>query len=645
MSIDSSPPNIVTKTAKGPPSRSWHTLLTGRDLPTSDVAHQTVGKLVGLAIFAADALSSTGYATEAILFTLAAAGAGAFHLVMPISIAIIVLIVIVTTSYEQTIHAYTGGGGAYIVARDNLGEAPAQVAGGALLTDYILTVAVSVSSGVAQIVSAFPFLYSYRVLITVALVIFMMVINLRGVRESGRAFAIPTMLFVVLMGIMLLTGFVRYFTGTLGTLVNPPEMVAVGAVTAVTPFLLLHAFSSGTSAMTGIEAISNGVTAFKEPRSRNAGITLIWMSTILATLFFGISFLTGKIQAVPSDYETVISQIGRTIFGGEGALYLVVLAATAVILVLAANTAFAGFPRLSALQAADGFLPRQLTRRGGRLVFSNGILTLGVISCALIIIFQANVNRLIPLYAIGVFLSFTLSQAGMARRWWKSGHLQPEEQVQERGSVIVYDKNWRVKMVVNGFGAVCTSVVTLVFAITKFRDGAWIVVILIPALVAFFFAINQHYKKLATQLSLTNYDIPMQIRRNRVIMPISGVHRGTLAALRYAKTLSRDVTAVHVSIDADETEKLKKKWEQWGEEIRLVILNSPYRKFLEPLLEYIRELEKIREPDEPITILVPQFIPKHWWTNFLHDRTAESLRKELLNHDGIIIIEVPYQVQ
>ncbi len=645
MSIDSSPPNIVTKTAKGPPSRSWHTLLTGRDLPTSDVAHQTVGKLVGLAIFAADALSSTGYATEAILFTLAAAGAGAFHLVMPISIAIVVLIVIVTTSYEQTIHAYTGGGGAYIVARDNLGEAPAQVAGGALLTDYILTVAVSVSSGVAQIVSAFPFLYSYRVLITVALVIFMMVINLRGVRESGRAFAIPTMLFVVLMGIMLLTGFVRYFTGTLGTLVNPPEMVAVGAVTAVTPFLLLHAFSSGTSAMTGIEAISNGVTAFKEPRSRNAGITLIWMSTILATLFFGISFLTGKIQAVPSDYETVISQIGRTIFGGEGALYLVVLAATAVILVLAANTAFAGFPRLSALQAADGFLPRQLTRRGGRLVFSNGILTLGVISCALIIIFQANVNRLIPLYAIGVFLSFTLSQAGMARRWWKSGHLQPEEQVQERGSVIVYDKNWRVKMVVNGFGAVCTSVVTLVFAITKFRDGAWIVVILIPALVAFFFAINQHYKKLATQLSLTNYDIPMQIRRNRVIMPISGVHRGTLAALRYAKTLSRDVTAVHVSIDADETEKLKKKWEQWGEEIRLVILNSPYRKFLEPLLEYIRELEKIREPDEPITILVPQFIPKHWWTNFLHDRTAESLRKELLNHDGIIIIEVPYQVQ
>ena len=430
MSIDSSPPNIVTKTAKGPPSRSWHTLLTGRDLPTSDVAHQTVGKLVGLAIFAADALSSTGYATEAILFTLAAAGAGAFNLVMPISVAIVVLIVIVTTSYEQTIHAYTGGGGAYIVARDNLGEAPAQVAGGALLTDYILTVAVSVSSGVAQIVSAFPFLYSYRVLITVALVIFMMVINLRGVRESGRAFAIPTMLFVVLMGIMLLTGFVRYFTGTLGTLVNPPEMVAVGAVTAVTPFLLLHAFSSGTSAMTGIEAISNGVTAFKEPRSRNAGITLIWMSTILATLFFGISFLTGKIQAVPSDYETVISQIGRTIFGGEGALYLVVLAATAVILVLAANTAFAGFPRLSALQAADGFLPRQLTRRGGRLVFSNGILTLGVISCALIIIFQANVNRLIPLYAIGVFLSFTLSQAGMARRWWKSGHLQPEEQVQ-----------------------------------------------------------------------------------------------------------------------------------------------------------------------------------------------------------------------
>jgi amino acid transporter len=636
--------NIITKTAESIPSLNWQSLLTGRALPTSEVAHQTVSKLVGLAVFAADALSSTGYATEAILFTLVAAGAGAFHMVLPISVAIVILIVIVSTSYQQTIHAYPGGGGSYIVARDNLGEAPAQVAGGSLLTDYILTVAVSVSSGVMQIVSAFPVLYNYRSLIAVSLVMFMMVINLRGVRESGMTFTIPIYLFVVMMVITIVVGLFRYFTGTLGTLVNPPEMIAVGAATAVTPFLLLHAFSSGTSAMTGIEAISNGITAFKEPRSRNAGITLIWMSCILAVLFLGISFLTSQINAIPSDYETVISQIGRTVLGGDGIGYLIMLASTALILILAANTSFADFPRLSALQAADGFLPRQLTRRGGRLVFSRGIVVLGVISSVLILIFQANVNRLIPLYAIGVFLSFTLSQAGMARRWWKSGHLKPGEKIQERGSILQFDQSWRLKMVVNGFGAICTFVVMLVFAITKFRDGAWIVIILVPSAVVLFFSINHHYKKLADQLSLANFNVPAQIRRNRVIMPISGVHRGTLAALRFAKTLSRDVTAVHISIDADETEKVKTKWEQWGEEIRLIVLYSPYRLFLEPLLDYIAGLEKIRGKDEAITIVVPQFVPKHWWTNSLHERTAETLRKELLNHDGIIIMEVPYQV-
>ncbi len=639
------PSNIITKTANGSPAPSWQTLLIGRALPTTDIAHQTVGKLVGLAVFAADALSSTGYATEAILFTLAAAGAASLGLVMPIAIAIVILIAIVTFSYEQTVHAYQGGGGAYIVARDNIGEAPAQIAGGALLTDYILTVAVSVSSGVAQIVSAVPSLYNYRAIIGVALVIIMMTINLRGVRESGKVFVVPIYIFVTMMTLTIIVGLVRYFTGSLGTLVNPPEMIAVDVVKAVTPFLLLHAFSSGTSAMTGIEAISNGITAFKEPRSRNAGITLIWMSCILGTLFIGISFLTGKIHAIPSNYETVISQVGRTVFGGEGIVYLIMLFSTALILILAANTAFADFPRLSAIQAADGFLPRQLKRRGGRLVFSNGIVTLGIIASVLIIIFQANVNRLIPLYAIGVFLSFTLSQAGMAHRWWKSGHLKNNEVIQERGSVLQYDKGWRFKMIVNGFGAVCTFVVMLVFAITKFKDGAWIVIILIPVAVAFFFSIHHHYKKLAGQLSLNNYNLPMHIRRNRVIMPISGVHRGTLAALRYARNLSKDVTAVHISIDAEETEKLKKKWETWGDDIRLVVLDSPYRLFLEPLLEYIKELEQVKARDESITIVVPQFIPKNWWSSFLHERTAEALRKSLLNHEGIIIMEVPYQVE
>ena len=638
------PSNIITKTANGYPARKWHTLLTGQALPTADIVHQTVGKLVGLAVFASDALSSTAYATEAILFTLAALGAASLNFVMPISLAIVVLMAIVTISYEQTIHAYPGGGGSYIVARDNLGEAPAQVAGAALLTDYILTVAVSVSSGVAQVVSAFPFLYNYRVVICVALVLFIMVMNLRGVRESGKTFAIPTYAFLVMMGLTIGVGLVRYFTGTLGTLVNPPKMIDVGLITAVAPFLLLHAFSSGTSAMTGIEAISNGITAFKEPRSRNAGVTLIWMSAILGTTFLGVSFLTQQIHAVPSDYETVISQIARTVLGSEGLLYLFMISATALILILAANTAFADFPRLSALHAGDGFLPRQLTRRGGRLVFSNGIVTLGIIASVLIVIFQADVNRLIPLYAIGVFLAFSMSQAGMARRWWKSGHLKPGVQIQERGSVLEYDKSWRFKLIINGFGAVCTSVVMLVFAITKFKEGAWIVVILIPTLVSFFFSIHHHYRKMAGELSLSNFNAPMQIRRNRVIMPISGVHRGTLAALRFAKTLSKDITAVHISTDAEETEKVKKKWEQWGDDIRLVVLDSPYRLFIEPLLDYIQELEQLRTKDETITIVVPQFIPRHWWSSFLHERTAETMRKELLNHVGIIVIEVPYQL-
>jgi len=637
--------NIITKTAEGAPSSHWQNLFIGRPLQTAEIAQQKVGKLVGLAVFASDALSSTAYATEAILFVLAAAGIAGFNLLMPISIAIVALMAIVTFSYEQTIHAYTGGGGAYIVSRDNLGELPAQLAGGALLTDYILTVAVSISSGVAQIVSAFPLLHPYRVLIGVGMIMFIMVINLRGVRESGKVFAIPVYLFVSMMALTIIMGLIQYFTGALGVLENPPEMAAIGAASAVTPFLLLHAFSSGTSAMTGIEAISNGITAFKEPRARNAGITLIWMAIILGTFFLGLSFLTGKIMAVPSDYETVVSQIGRTVFGGEGWLYLIMISSTALILILAANTAFAGFPRLSALQAADGFLPRQLTHRGSRLVFSNGIITLGVISSVLIIIFQASVTRLIPLYAIGVFLSFTLSQTGMAHRWWKSGHLKPGAQIQERGSLLEYDKSWRFKMIVNGLGALITFMVMMVFATTKFKDGAWIVVILIPALVGFFFSINHHYKSLAAQLSLSDYLPQQYIRRSRVIMPISGVHRGTLAALRFAKTLSKDITAVHVSIDPDETEKVKAKWMEWGDEVRLVILNSPYRLFLEPLVDYINELERVRGKDETFTIVVPQFLPRHWWTKFLHERTAETLRKELLYHDGIVIMEVPYQVR
>jgi len=558
----------------------------------------------------------------------------------------VALMTIVTISYEQTIHAYPGGGGAYIVARDNLGEAPAQIAGAALLTDYILTVAVSIAAGVAQITSAYPELFPYRVWMSVIAVFLIMLINLRGVKESGMAFSIPTYFFIVMLCVTVGAGLIRYFTGTLGVVVDPPQLEVKSVVAAITPFLLLHAFSSGTAALTGIEAISNGITAFKEPRSRNAGITLIWMAVILATLFLSISFLANHIGAIPSESETVISQLGRTVFGGRGILYLMVISATTVILIMAANTAFADFPRLSALAAADGFLPRQLTFRGSRLVYSNGIITLSIIASILIIIFKASVTLLIPLYAIGVFLSFTLSQTGMARRWWKIGHLKQGQEIVEQGSTLKYEPGWKYKMLINGFGALCTAVVMVIFAATKFREGAWVVLIIIPLLVKFFFTIHHHYQDLASNLSLDKFSgLPARQSRHRVILPVSAIHQGVLLALRYAKLLSDDVTVVHVSLDPAETEKVQTRWKRWGEGTRLVILDSPYRLFIEPLLAYIEDIVESSQPNETMTIIVPQFIPSKRWHYALHLRTAEVLRQELLSKPGVVVTDIPYHVR
>jgi len=627
------------------PARSWQSWLIGRPLSTADAPHQTIGKAIGLAVFASDALSSTAYATQEILVILVVAGTAALGYALPIALAIVGLLAIVTISYQQTIHAYPGGGGAYIVARDNLGELPAQTAGAALLTDYILTVAVSVSSGVAQLVSAYPSLSTNRVAIAVGMVTIIMIVNLRGVRESGRAFAIPTYFFLLMMVLTLGTGLVRAVTGTLGPVIDPPALEIGETLLAVTPFLILHAFSSGTTALTGVEAISNGIPAFKEPRSRNAAITLIWMSVILGTLFLGITFLAGEIHALPSEGETVISQLARTVFDSRGSLYLMLIAATTIILIMAANTSFADFPRLSALVAGDGFLPRQFTYRGSRLVFSRGIVALALLASLLIIIFQARVTALIPLYAIGVFLSFTLSQAGMARRWWKIGQLVSGQVVQERGSTLHLEPNWQFKMLINGFGALCTAVVTLVFTFTKFREGAWVVIISAPTLVLIFSAIHKHYSHLAKNLSVEDYGPPPQVRRHRVILPISGVHRGTMDALRYATSLSNDVTAVHVSIDPEAAERVRSKWETWGGGVRLVILESPYRLLVEPLLAYIEEILAQRQVTDTITIVVPQFVPRRWWHNLLHTQTALFLRLALMFRHGIVITDVPYHVE
>jgi len=638
--------SFIHRSTKQAPSRNISHFLIGRPLETADEAHQTIGKRIGLAVFASDALSSTAYATQEILVILAGAGTMAFSYVFPISIVIVGLLAIVVISYEQIIHAYPNGGGAYIVAYDNLGRLPALTAAAALLIDYILTVSVSVSSGVAQITSAYPQLFEYRVLLCLGCVVLITIVNLRGVKESGTAFAIPSYFFILMMFIMIGTGIFKLISGSLGTVISPPELEHVSnEVAGITAFILLHAFSSGTAALTGVEAISNGITAFNEPRSRNAGITLIWMAVVLGLLFMGISFFAREVQTIPSEAETVVSQLARTIFEGQGLLYLFVIAGTTVILILAANTAFAGFPRLSAMLAQDGFRPRQLTYRGSRLVYSYGIMSLGFVASLLIIVFQASVTRLIPLYAIGVFLSFTLAQSGMARRWWRAGQLKSDDAKSQHASGLQYEKSWFLKMISNGFGAICTALVMCVFAITKFHDGAWVVLILTPILIGIFIFIRRHYTGLAHGLSLERYgEPPPYLGRHRVLVPISNVHQGTLAALRYARMLSDDVTAVHISIEPEDMEKVRRKWEKWGRGTRLVIVDSPYRLFIEPLLIYIEEILATRQPNETITIVVPHFVPSHRLYDALHMQTSELLRRELLARPGVVITEVPYQI-
>lgn len=636
---------VVRRTGEYKPKPSFNTWLIGRPLQTADSEQQTIGKFIGLAVFSSDAMSSVAYAPQEMLIVLVAAGTAGFAYSIPLAIAIVVLLTILTLSYEQTIHAYPNGGGAYIVSRDNLGEIPALIAASALLTDYILTVAVSISSGVAQVVSAVPNLEPFRVTIAVGMVIFITVINLRGIKESGSTFAIPSYFFVFMMVLTVVVGLFRYFVlGSLGQVIDPPQDLMRNLVQPITIFLILKAFSSGTTALTGVEAISNGITAFKEPRSKNAGTTLIMMAFILGSLMLGITFLSHQTGVLPSEEETVISQLARTVFESRGVFYMAAIFSTTVILMLAANTAFAGFPWLAALTATDGYLPRQLTYRGSRLVYSRGIIMLAAAAILLIFVFQANVTRLIPLYAIGVFLSFTLSQSGMAHRWYKTGKLKAGEETKERGSMLKHDPRWWIKMIINGLGAAVTLVVTLVFSITKFTSGAYIVLILIPLLVFVFLAIHRHYKSIAKKLSLDHYGAPPHLSRNRVILAVAGVHRGTLAALRYARTLSDDITAVHVSIDPSEAEKLKEKWETWGDGIRLVILESPYRLFIEPMLEYIEDIDSQRQPNDIITVVVPQFVTTNLVTNMLHMRTADTLRHVLLNRRGIVINEVPYQV-
>lgn len=618
-------------------------LLVGRALRTAQASHERLTKKTALAVFSSDALSSTAYATEEILLVLAVAAAAtsgmSFQYVIPISIGIAVLLAIVATSYRQTIHAYPSGGGAYIVAKDNLGVTSGLVAGASLLVDYVLTVSVSIAAGVAAITSAvqgtrYAWLDEHKVLLCLILIAFIAIANLRGVRESGALFATPTYVFVISFLFMIAFGLFHYFRyGGAAAIPGPEELKTADGyqLQPLTLFLLLGAFSNGCAALTGIEAISNGVQAFKKPEARNAATTLMWMALLLTTMFLGTSVMAYLYHVFPKENETVISQFARIMFTGPlGWFYYVVQAATAAILVLAANTAFADFPRLSSLLARDRFLPRQLANRGDRLVFSNGIVILAIFSGLLVIVFSGDTSRLIPLYAIGVFLSFTLSQSGMMVHW-----------LRER---VTASANWKKSLVVNAVGALATFVVLCVFVATKFLHGAWIVVVVIPVLVLLFRAIHNHYVLVAKQLSTEGLE-PLRPIKHTVIVPVSGIHRGVVSALQYARSIaSHRVQAVYVDIEGEATEILKEKWERWGAGVQLVVLPSPYRELTRPLLRHINRLAK-ENSDDIITVVLPEFIPAHWWQHVLHNQSSLLLKGSLLFKKGVIVTSVPYHLE
>jgi len=619
-------------------------LLVGKPLATKDLAHQAISKPVGLAVFASDALSSTAYATEEILLILGLAGGGAilFGLSIPIAIAIALLLVVVTISYRQTIYAYPSGGGAYIVARDNFGEIPAQIAGAALLTDYILTVAVSISSGVAQITSAFPGLLPIKVEIAVGVIILITIVNLRGVKESGRIFAVPTYFFLSMMFITLVVGAIQFFTGNLGVVTNV-ESIQHNLLEPLGLFLILRAFSSGCTALTGIEAISNGITAFKKPRSHNAAVTLTWMSAILITLFLSITLMANQIQAVPSHTETVISQMARTIYGEGSVFYLLALAGTALILLMAANTSYADFPRLAALQAGDGFLPRQLTYRGGRLVFSWGVVGLAVFASLLVIIMNASTTALIPLYAIGVFLSFTISQSGMVVRSWKSGRLKPGETAHGLDTSIEHDPHWRRHLTISGVGAVCTGVVMIVFAVTKFTTGAWFIVVLIPTLVLIFFRIHKHYKDVAHALSWESAPPDNDPRSVETLILVDDVHAETVRLVNFAKSLKHRWRAIHVGVNPEKAELVCEKWKKRIGEGELIVIPSPYRLLAEPIQEYIEEIQE-ENPGCFVHIIMGHLAMDTFWEQALHQNTAFIFNLALSRMDHVVVTTVPYQI-
>jgi amino acid transporter len=599
-------------------------LIVGEPIPSHLAHHERLSRFTGLAVLSSDPLSSVAYATEEILRVLVLVGIGALSLATPIAFVIASILAIVVFSYRQTIHAYPNGGGAYIVAKDNLGETPALIAAAALLIDYVLTVAVSIAAGVAALTSAFPQWHVSRVELTLGFVVVLTLGNLRGIRESGRIFALPTYVFVVSLLALIAVGTWRALTGGVHPVVAGSPIQPAGDT--LTLFLLLTAFSNGCTAMTGVEAVSNGVPAFKPPEARNAAATMLMMAVLSITMFVGITLLAQAYHVIPSDQETIVSQIARGVFGGRSWPYYVVQAGTMLILVLAANTAYADFPRLASILARDRYVPRQLMNQGDRLAFSNGIIGLSVFASVLLVVYGGDTHSLIPLYMIGVFVSFTLSQAGMVVHWRR-----------------LKGAGWRTSACINGFGAAVTGVVLIVVALTKSREGAWIILLLIPVHVALFRVTRRHYDEVARQLSLGGWTHATR-RRNTVLVPMSGVHRAVVQALEYAKTLSPDVRALYVNIDPAATDQLRGQWEKWGDSVPLVVLESPYRSLMEPLLEYIDQVDAAR-PDDFVTIVLPEFVPARWWHHVFHNQRALLIKGALLFRPNVVVTSVPFHLR
>jgi amino acid transporter len=608
-------------------------VIVGRPLASAEQDHQRITKKIALAVFSSDAISSTAYATEEILFVTAVAGSS-LHLgldrLIPIAAAVAVLLAIVVTSYRRTIYAYPQGGGSYIVSRENLGTYPSLVAGASILVDYILTVAVSISAGVAAVISipAFAGIEKQRVLLALLLIALITMANLRGVKESGQIFSVPTYVYILTMSLLVVYGLARSFFGDIDPVPFDAERSEALRESGGTLglFLLLKGFSSGAVALTGIEAIADGVPAFRRPESKNAAITLACMATILGTLFFGTAVLSHRLHPYPSHEETVLSQLGQAVFGG-GPIYIVLQISTALILVLAANTAYADFPRLSSIIARDGYLPRQFGNRGDRLVFSNGIFFLAVAASLLIIAFKGLTNALIPLYAVGVFTGFTLSQLGMVRYQLRAK-----------------SPGWRAGVAVSGTGAVATFVVLLIVAATKFTSGAWVPIVVLPAIITVFLAIRRHYDKMSKALELTPEEVRPEVFNHTVVVLVGRVHKGVIKALSYAKSMRPNhLTAVYMASDDEEAAGMRRQWEAFRLDVSLEIVPSPYRDLVQSVEGYLDELDE-RWSNDTVTVLIPEFVVDHWYENVLHNQSALALKLALLDRRGTVVTSVPYHL-